>query len=354
MIGFLVALGFSLLLFPVHPHKAEWGFFAHRKINQMAVFSLPKEMFGFYKKNIDYLSEHAVDPDKRRYVLKNEFSRHYIDLDHWESQPFDTIPRKLSQAVMKYGRLIAIRGVDTLVLNIADSLHQKFYIKYLYENRYDSRISIGSDFHPEIYGDSVNCDGCKFSFENGFVSYGVLPYFLESFYKRLVYAFESVDHDKILKISADMGHYIADAHVPLHTTENYNGQLTKQDGIHAFWESRLPELFADKGYDYMTGKAEYIYDKHHSIWNMVIESHAQLENLLSAERELESSYKRDKIYCFDERSGSTVKIQCREYAKSYHRKLNGMVESRMRASIKAVADFWYSAWLDAGQPVLDF
>lgn len=45
------------------------------------------------------------------------------------------------------------------------------------------------------------------------------------------------------KASADIGHYIADANVPLHTSENYNGQLTGQEGFHGFWETRLPELF---------------------------------------------------------------------------------------------------------------
>jgi len=354
LIGFYLSLFFYLLILPVESLKIEWGFFAHRKINYMAVFSLPEEMFGFYKTNIDYLSEHAIDPDKRRYVLKNEFSRHYIDLDHWEEQPFDTIPRKLFQAVMKYGRLIAVCGEDTFFLSIADSLKREFYFNYLDENPYDSRIGIASGFPLDSYVASMDSEGCSYSFENNFVSYGVLPYFLESFYTRLVLAFQSVDKERILKVSSDLGHYIADAHVPLHTTENYNGQLTNQDGIHAFWESRLPELFADDEYDYMAGKAEYINDKHQYIWNMVMESHSQLEKLLRAEKELKSSYKRDQIYCFEERSGSTLRMPCREYAKAYHRKLNGMVESRMRASIKAVADFWYSAWLDAGQPVLEF
>lgn len=320
----------------------------------MAVFSLPEEMFGFYKKNIDYLSEHAVDPDKRRYVLKNEFSRHYIDLDHWEEQPFDTIPRDLSLAVMKYGRLIAVRGEDTILISIADTLRQKFYFKYLYENPYDARVDIDADFSLDSLGIKINCQECHFGFENIFVGYGVLPYFLESYYYRLVLAFQAVDKDRILKISADLGHYIADAHVPLHTTENYNGQLTNQDGIHAFWESILPEFFADSEYDFMAGQAEYIYDKHQRIWDTVLESHTHLKILLAAERELKSSYNEDQIYCFRERSGSTAKMPCREYAQAYHRALNGMVESRMRASIKTVADFWYSAWLDAGQPVLEY
>ena len=55
-----------------------WGFYAHRKINQYAVFLLPPEMMVLYKPNIGFLEEHAVDPDKRRYAIPEEGPRHYI------------------------------------------------------------------------------------------------------------------------------------------------------------------------------------------------------------------------------------------------------------------------------------
>jgi hypothetical protein len=45
-----------------------WGFFGHKRINRMATFVLPPSMFGFYKTHIEYLTEHSVDPDKRRYA----------------------------------------------------------------------------------------------------------------------------------------------------------------------------------------------------------------------------------------------------------------------------------------------
>jgi len=47
-----------------------WGFFAHKKINQLAVFTLPPAMAGFYKRNIEYLTEAAVNPDRRRYTIR--------------------------------------------------------------------------------------------------------------------------------------------------------------------------------------------------------------------------------------------------------------------------------------------
>ena len=61
-----------------------WGFYAHRLINQHAVYLLPPEMMILYKPNIYYLSEHAVDPDKRRYVVPEEGPRHYIDMDKYD------------------------------------------------------------------------------------------------------------------------------------------------------------------------------------------------------------------------------------------------------------------------------
>ena len=52
-----------------------WGFYAHNRANRYAVFTLPEELVGFYKKHIDYLTEHAVDSDKRRYAVKEEAPR---------------------------------------------------------------------------------------------------------------------------------------------------------------------------------------------------------------------------------------------------------------------------------------
>ena len=77
---------------------------------------------------------------------------------------------------------------------------------------------------------------------------------------RVTRAFREKDRQAILKNSAEIGHYIADAHVPLHVSRNHNGQLTHQEGIHAFWESRIPELFAEADWDYFIGRAEYITD----------------------------------------------------------------------------------------------
>jgi len=268
-----------------------WGFYAHKRVNRYAVFTLPEELVGFYKKHIDHLTEHAVDADKRRYAIKEEAPRHYIDIDHYGQNPFQVMPRKWTDAVEKFSE-------DTLL------------------------------------------------------TYGIVPWHIQTVYNRLVKVFEEKDIDYILKNSADLGHYVSDAHVPLHTTENYNGQLTNQKGIHAFWESRLPELFADD-YDYLVGTAEYQYSVLDVAWQAVESSFNALDSVLLFEKELSQEFEQDKQYSYEKRGAKTIKVKSADLSLAYHTKLNGMVERRLRLSITNIGNLWYSAWADAGQPILE-
>lgn len=288
-IFFLIVI--ILLFIPASQTAYSWGFFAHKKINRMAVFTLPPEMIGFYKKHIEYISEHAVDPDKRRNVNPDEAPRHYIDIDHYGAEPFTAVPKYWKDAVKKFSE-------DTLK------------------------------------------------------EYGILPWHIEKMMYNLQEAFMDEDFDLILHYSADIGHYIADAHVPLHTTENYNGQLTNQKGIHAFWESRIPELKSE-GYDYWTGAAKYINKPIDKAWKIVKASHAEVDSVLKFEAELNAKYAPDKKYSFEDRGKKSVKVYSVEYTNAYDKMLNGMVERKMRESIITVGSLWYTAWINAGKPNLD-
>lgn len=317
----------------------------------MAVFTLPQEMLVLYKKHIHYLSVHAVDPDKRRYALKNEAYRHYIDLDHWDTIPFQKVPRDLDEAIMLHGYLWGInKNLDTIILNDKVTDLDSFYWQQICSDRYSSVIELDIAEASKYLIDTTSYS--ELTFENPFVKYGVLPYFLEDYYRILVKVLTQGDLKNILKISADIGHYIGDAHVPLHTTENYNGQLTDQLGIHAFWESRLPELYANIEYDMVVGKADYIENKKEYFWNLILESHSLLAEVLDDELFLKTTFPEDRQFCFDNRSERTVRIQCPEYAKAYHDALGGMVEKRMQDAILSLGCVWYSAWVDAGQPDL--
>ena len=82
--------------------EPDWGFFGHRRINRLAVFALPPELIPFYKQNIEYITEHAVDPDKRRYASRHEGPRHFIDLDQYGKAPFPDLPRGWNEALARY------------------------------------------------------------------------------------------------------------------------------------------------------------------------------------------------------------------------------------------------------------
>jgi len=268
--------------------SSAWGFFAHQKICRLAVAALPPEMAGFYKKHIDYLAETSVNPDRRRYAVVNEGPRHYIDLDEY-SHNVTHPPERWPDAVKKFG-------------------------------------------------------------EDSIMARGIVPWHVNHMYLQLRDAFFIKDPQAILRLSAELSHYVSDAHVPLHTTSNYDGQKTQQHGIHAFWESRLPELYFER-YSFFVGKASYLPHVQRAIWKAVNHAAAKKDSVLFIERDLYQSMGEEK-FGFEERSRQTVKVINERYASAYHELLQGMVERQMRASVKMTADIWYTAWIDAGQPDL--
>ena len=352
---------FLVVVFSIQMVSPEWGFYGHRKINRLAVFTLDKDLFPFYKYHIEYITAHAVDPDKRRYATKHEAVRHYIDIDHWGDNPFETVPKEYAHAFLKEASFYSISSeFDTTELVFdhyldanfiesfaADSMRNIFY-QHIDRARFEDEIVIDCDVMGDFLNSPTDCS--KILVTDNFSGYGILPYFLPRYYSKLVRAFENKDSKRILQLSADLGHYIGDAHVPLHTTENYNGQLTDQVGIHAFWESRLPELYADEQYDFFVGKAQYIPDVDKFIWDVIEESHDLLDEVLEFEKSLSETYPSDQQFCFEERLERTIRTQCEEYSEAYHTKLDGMVEKRMQDAIQAIGSIWLSAWIDAGQP----
>jgi hypothetical protein len=161
---------------------------------------------------------------------------------------------------------------------------------------------------------------------------------------------EAKNTKDILKISADIGHYIADAHVPLHSCSNYNGQKTGQEGIHALWETRIPQLFLDS-FDTYSGTVEYLEKPADHIWNIISESFQGVDSVLHYQRVAESLHASD-MYSYEVIANKNQRVFSEAFCADYHRLMNAMVERRMRSAIYSVAAFWYTAWVNAGQPEL--
>jgi len=276
-----------------------WGAWGHQHINRAAVFALPEGMQPFFYNHIDFITEESVIPDLRKYTINDraEFPRHYINMETYGEgeEKEGHLPQTMEEAKARF----------------ADTLMNKA---------------------------------------------GTLPWYIQEVEEKLTKAFKVGRKAEILFLAADLGHYIGDAHMPLHTALNHNGQLTGQKGIHAFWEGQLPEMFGE-GYNLHTGEAKYIPDLTRETWRMLYATHRLADSLLATDRELTANLPKEKIYRMDtaghiltNQFGDPVHTQ--EYAKKYHDALHGMIEQQLRRAIAATADYWYTAWVNAGKPDL--
>ncbi len=277
---FLSFLLFSIVmvLSPV-PARA-WGFFAHKLIHRQAIQRLPEPLQAFYRSVADSVIEKSVDPDLRRNKESKEQWHHYIDIDHYGAYPFRELPREYSQAAEKFSS-------DTLL------------------------------------------------------AYGDVPWHAELVLNKLTAAMREKDKRAIVQLSADLGHYVADAHVPLHSALNYDGQLTGNKGIHGRFESAMIERFSDH-LVFTPAKVDSIENATHAVFDIILASYIWVDNTLHADTHARQP---GKIY------------QAREdYDDAYYAKLHAalgdVAQQRLNAAVKMVASFWYTAWLRAGKPQL--
>jgi S1/P1 Nuclease len=272
-----------------------WGIVGHERINKAAVMLLPKPLQSFFYNHIDFITQESTVPDLRKSVLndKAEGPRHYFDMENFGA--IDSFPKTMEATKKKYDD------------------------KFLSKN-------------------------------------GILPWYIQEMMVKLTKAFKDKKKTEILFIASDLAHYIGDAHMPLHTSDNHDGQNTNQKGIHALWESRLPELFVNN-YNLYVGETQYIENIDKATWDIIFDTHSLVEPLLAADKQLRLSTPENKMYETDAQ-GNFVKskyntnIYSNNYATSFHTALNGMVEKQMKKAITATASFWYTAWFNAGKPDL--
>jgi hypothetical protein len=272
-----------------------WGIVGHERINRAAVMALPKPLQVFFYNHIDFITQESTVPDLRKFVLqdKAEGPRHYFDMENFGA--VDSFPKTMAEAKKKYDD------------------------KFLSKN-------------------------------------GILPWYIQDVMAKLTQALKEKRKSEILFLAGDLGHYIADAHMPLHTSDNHDGQNTDQKGIHSLWESRLPDLFV-KQYSLNVPEAQYYKDVDKATWDMINNTHSLVEPLLAADKGLRTSLPKNEVFVTDE-NGNILKNKFNgvkytdEYAGKFHKALDGMVESQMKKAITATASFWYTAWVNAGKPDL--
>jgi len=279
-------LAFAILALALLPRPvAAWGFPGHRLVNAEATKTLPPPLRALFEGNEAYVREHAIDPDL--WVIAGrpgEAPNHFLDIDAFGPFPFDQVPLVEADHLARHGAQAAERG----------------------------RV----------------------------------PWRVGDVYRELVTAFAAGDEARVLERAAVLGHYVGDAHVPLHSVVNYNGQLTDQKGVHARWETALLARFERQIEPRVeAGTATRVADPVAFIFDVIKESYARSRELLAADKETTSP--RDFAdTAEDDRYDDAY------YSAFFERESEDVV-SRLDAAATALGSLWLSAWQEAGRPELD-
>jgi predicted AlkP superfamily phosphohydrolase/phosphomutase len=282
----IVTAAAALVVAAAAPPAAEpWGFAGHRLVNRRAAALLPPPLRALFAGNAAYLAEHSVDPDLWRAAgAANEGPNHFLDLDAFGSPPFAAVPLQEPEHLARHGAEAAGKG----------------------------RV----------------------------------PWRVQEVYRELVEAFRGRQERRALERAAILGHYLADAHVPLHAVLNYDGQLTGQPGLHARWESDLVERF-QRQLDAALRPAppRRVGDPVAFTFGVLRDSFAAHQAVLEADRACAGPVDLADTP-FDDRYDHGY------YSRLYERE-GRRLAARLEASIQAVASLWLQAWQEAGRPALD-
>jgi hypothetical protein len=170
---------------------------------------------------------------------------------------------------------------------------------------------------------------------------GVVPWIIQDRWRDLVDAFREGDPAKVAFATAILGHYIGDAHVPLHTTTNHDGQFTDQRGVHSRWETGLVERYvAGDALSVPSARPDPgLLDRP---WDWLVAAHALVPQLLADDTEA------DRTTPQDDRG----KQRTPAYWLIFWAKQGPVVKQQLQLAGEHLGDAILNAWIAAGKPTL--
>jgi len=254
-----------------------WGGTGHSKISQSAALSFNPAMQDFNSWTA-FLRDHASDADFRKGASNpDEAPRHFIDID-------------------SYSEFIS-----------------------------DGRIPQTLDSVNAIYSPAFVIDN------------GTLPWATEISFDSLRNCMQRHDFVKARIFAADLGHYVADGHMPLHITKNYNGQLTGTTGIHSRYESTMINAFVSQ-IAYTGENATEISNVNQFIFDYLYANNKYCDSVLLADS-----------YAKTLSGGSTTTTA---YKNALWDKSKSFTITLFQKASHALASLIYTAWIQAGSPSL--
>jgi hypothetical protein len=260
-----------------------WGAATHRLIMARAIDLLPQELKPFFDHYRDEIVLRSNDPDLWRNVpFAEEDPNHFINfgVPEYGKPPFVELPRERGTAVAKFGQATVLR-------------------------------------------------------------LGVLPWRIEEMAGSLRRGFEGMgrhglyDISNVVLFAAVAGHYLQDATQPFHTSINYDGQLTGNNGIHSRFERDLVEKFATRIHLTPT-PPQPVLDARDAAFETALHSYSLVEPILAA----------------DTAAAANRTTYDDEYFEKFFTAVQPIVEQQLSAAISKTAGLIIGAWQQAGRPGL--
>jgi hypothetical protein len=263
----------ALLAMPGHTYA--WGANAHKLITNKAVDTLPPDIKQFFEANRTYLMQNSAEPLEA--MAKNpagERRNRYIFLDRYGRFPFDALPRDYKTAVSKFTK-------TKLEAN------------------------------------------------------GVLPWQIGVYSLKLTNAMKAHNWEDARQFAAILAHYVAQAHDPFATTENFDGKLSNQIGVDQRFNSKLVDRFS-LFFFILPNEASFISDPTDHAFESCLNAHSWLDQVLLADR----------------RARRGLPDYTDEYYDRLYNQAGAVLLRGISDASTDVGSFWLTAWVNAGRPQL--
>jgi hypothetical protein len=264
-----------LLLFVSFPQISRaWGKNGHRLVVNKAIDTLPQDIRPFFESNLALLSQHVTDPLDAIVKSPAEKHNHFILLDKYGRFPFDALPRNYKAALTKFGK-------------------------------------------PKLDAN------------------GLLPWQIGVYSEKLTDAMKAGKWDEARLNAAILANYVAEAHDPFNTTDNFDGRLSAQPGVNERFGTTLIDRYSSF-FPMRPNDAIFINDPTDRAFEACLSSHSWLENILLADRKA--------------RRGENSFTD--EYYDRFYNQAAAILIRQLSDAATDVGSFWYTAWKNAGSPQL--
>jgi type IX secretion system substrate protein/List-Bact-rpt repeat protein len=255
-----------------------WGSTGHHIINLKAVMHLPESMSALKADSL-YYWQHASDADGRKVPSDTNFfaeaPRHFIDIDWYPN--FHSLPHDRDSVVRLYGwNTVKAQGVNP-------------------------------------WATMLELDSLTAQLRRGATA-------------------------KAESTMADLGHYVGDAHQPLHCTNNYDGQFTGNGGIHSRYETNMINTYQSSIIIHLDS-ARYIASPLDYIFAYIYHSNMYVDSIMAAD-----NYAKSVIGWT---TGGT--FTSAYYAALWQKTGPFTIDQFQRATV-ALASLWYTAWVNSQSP----